>query len=367
MDEARADPHDADDAYVDDDAQLRSYVRGLGATDAEMEQASGSRPGGLGPLALDLSIRPPGECQSLEEFLSSDPSRRPLVERLWRAVGLPEDPDFPFPVTADLRSAMSVLVAFAEIAGEELVVGFARVLGESVARMAEAVSGTTRIGAEVPMRESGVPYSELVREYTRVAREGLPELLDVVTTLFRRHVVVVSYQRWSADDTGAVVTLQRTVGFADLVSSTQTLLPLSVADIARAVRRFEQDVWDVVAGAGGRVVKLIGDEAMFVHSDPVAACRIAGELVTTSSLPIRVGLARGDVVSLHGDYYGPTVNLAARLVAVAPPSGVVVSQSVAAHGGGLRFEPIETGPLKGFSDPGRVFQLVPGKVLDTQM
>jgi class 3 adenylate cyclase len=87
-------------------------------------------------------------------------------------------------------------------------------------------------------------------------------------------------------------------------------------------------VWDQVNVAGGRVVKLIGDEAMFMVEDPLAACALASAMVERSPHPVRVGLACGPAVALHGDYYGPTVNLAARLVTAASPSTVVVSGEV---------------------------------------
>lgn len=117
---------------------------------------------------------------------------------------------------------------------------------------------------------------------------------------------------------------------------------------------------DVVIRHGGRVVKLIGDEAMFVVDSPVAAWAVARELVAASPQPVRIGLAHGGIVALHGDLYGPTVNLAARLVAVAPSGAVVVSDSVrAAVAGRVDVEPIDVGPLRGFPDVAGAFRLIP--------
>src|SRR5204862_3657138 len=90
----------------------------------------------------------------------------------------------------------------------------------------------------------------------------------------------------------------------------------------------------------------------FVLNDPAAACHLALALVGTSPHPVRVGMAHGAVVALHGDYYGPTVNLAARLVAVAPPSTVVVSEAMTGSqpNPDLTFEAIPVGPLCCFPD-----------------
>jgi adenylate cyclase len=76
--------------------------------------------------------------------------------------------------------------------------------------------------------------------------------------------------------------------------------------------------------------------------------------------PIRVGLAAGEVVSLGGDVFGPTVNLAARLVETAAPSQVVVSESVReASGDAFSFDPLPARTLKGFEHPVVAFAVRP--------
>ena len=89
-----------------------------------------------------------------------------------------------------------------------------------------------------------------------------------------------------------------------------------------------------------------------MHAGIASRCSVLAD-------PVRVGLADGPAVALHGDYYGPVVNLAARLVAVAPPSSVLVSDTVrgAAVAGDLAFEPFETGPVRGFTDVTTAFRL----------
>ena len=88
--------------------------------------------------------------------------------------------------------------------------------------------------------------------------------------------------------------------------------------------------YDVVVAGGGRVLKMIGDEVMFVVDDPIAAAEIALGLADASRdaaelSDVRVGLALGPVLEREGDAYGPTVNLASRITAIAYPGAVVVS------------------------------------------
>ena len=94
--------------------------------------------------------------------------------------------------------------------------------------------------------------------------------------------------------------------------------------------RFQSVAFDLVAARGGRVVKTLGDEVMVVCDDVevalAAATALASSYADEELLPeVRVGMAYGPVLAAQGDFFGPTVNLASRLVTVAPPGAVVVS------------------------------------------
>lgn len=88
--------------------------------------------------------------------------------------------------------------------------------------------------------------------------------------------------------------------------------------------------------------------------------RISHESTSTRLPPIRIGLAAGPAVSLHGDYYGEVVNLAAQLVEAAEASQIMVSDSLR-HAVGDRFG-FEHAPelvLKGFELPVPAYRLRP--------
>lgn len=72
--------------------------------------------------------------------------------------------------------------------------------------------------------------------------------------------------------------------------------------------------------------------------------------------PGRGALAAGELLFRGGDYYGPIVNLAARLADLAVPHEVLVTPEVATQAAvkGLRFEPAGKRMLKGFDDPALV-------------
>ena len=119
-----------------------------------------------------------------------------------------------------------------------------------------------------------------------------------------------------------------TVGFADIVSFTALSNDMSRSRIGDMVEVFESRSADVVAAEGGRVIKSIGDSILFVNKDPVAAMATAEGIVQVigrdDRLPDgRVGMATGSVVLRMGDVFGPPVNLASRLTAVARRNRVI--------------------------------------------
>ena len=107
---------------------------------------------------------------------------------------------------------------------------------------------------------------------------------------------------------------------------------------------------------GARLVKLIGDEVMFVTPDANAACAVAQALMGTfragrTEVQPRGGLAFGPVLLQGGDYYGEVVNLASRLTDAAVPMELLVTSDLDEAADGYEFEPAGRRQLKGFADP----------------
>jgi adenylate cyclase len=109
-------------------------------------------------------------------------------------------------------------------------------------------------------------------------------------------------------------------------------------------------------------VKWLGDGVMVHYRDPAGAVRSALELVAqlpkAGLPPAHVGVAAGPVVVQGGDYFGRTVNLAARIAAHASPGQVLVSQSVAdsAPPEGVSFVELGELRLKGIAQPVRLME-----------
>ena len=151
------------------------------------------------------------------------------------------------------------------------------------------------------------------------------------------------------------------VGFADMVGFTMLSQHLGDEELAAVVARFEELAHDTVVALGGRVVKMIGDEVMFVVQSASGAAQIGLSLAEAYAgddllSDVRVALAIGPVLVKDGDFYGPVVNLASRLVNVAHPGTVLISDEFKAaldDEGDTEFDtrPLRTRTLK---DLGRV-------------
>jgi class 3 adenylate cyclase len=126
------------------------------------------------------------------------------------------------------------------------------------------------------------------------------------------------------------------------------------ARLAGLVRRSAQE-------HGGTPVKWLGDGVMFYFREPAAAVLAAlamAQAVGRHGLPpAHVGIHAGPVIFQEGDYFGRTVNLAARIGEYARPGEVLVSQEVvdAADGGPVAFTEVGPVELKGVSGPLRLY------------
>ncbi len=159
----------------------------------------------------------------------------------------------------------------------------------------------------------------------------------------------------------------RTVLFTDIVGS--TALTQRVGDnAAMAVLEVHDTiVHDAVVAAGGREVKHTGDGIMTCFVSAAAAVRCATQVQrelaqyeaehSESSIKVRIGAAAGEPVQRHGDLFGSTVQLAARLCSHAQPQQVLISDAVAelCIGNALPFQDLGEILLKGFDHPIRVF------------
>ena len=132
-------------------------------------------------------------------------------------------------------------------------------------------------------------------------------------------------------------------------------------------RRLETSLRACVGETGGAVIegKLLGDGllAVFTSAGPALECAVrCVDAARGAGLGLHVGLHAGDVIREGGDIFGGAVNLAARVAAEAPAGQVLVSETVrslALTSARIGFADQGARPLKGFSEPVRLYRVSP--------
>ncbi len=337
------------------DRRLSRYLRRQGATREEIDAAAAD--GMLTLLAVDQLLVPGRREHSPDDVAELSGVAPETALLLWRALGFPD-------VAEGERAFTNEAVDVVRIIGEpddntmftptdpEALVAQVRAVGAGLSRVAEALSDQM-VDAITAARVAGADD-----EATAL---GVIEAIDW-PTIARLYDFALRVQLRAALwrklltpqlESGEIDSLA--VGFVDLVGYTALSQELEAAELSVLVARFESLAHDTVAQLGGRLVKTIGDEVMFVAEDPEVVLRIALALTDRTRhdelLPrARAGLAYGPALAREGDYWGSVVNLAHRLVEIARPASVLVAAELAdalADHPGLAFARLRSRRIRG--------------------
>jgi adenylate cyclase len=309
-------------------ARVRSLLLDLGSTEEEIERAVSDDVVDL--LMVDRLLVPAEKRYTAQEVAEQTGVPVELARRVWRAFGFPDAGDEDRTFTDRDMEALRLFTALAAMGLVETdsVLQIARVIGSSMARIAEAETAPGSTPVPAPSGDSVIDADE----FARSAGASLPAMARLLEFAWRRHFQAAIRRamlvRARHHDEG--LTPVMAVGFADLVGFTALSQQLEDGQLAMVVSRFEELAHDTVISLGGRVVKMIGDEAMFVVQTASAAAQIGLSLAEAYAgddllSDVRVALSLGPVLVQDGDYYGPVVKMASRLVGIANPGTVLVS------------------------------------------
>jgi adenylate cyclase len=285
-----------------------------------------------------------------------------VAQELWRLLGFPQQPDEAVAFTErDVRALEYThdLVKLG-ILDPERQAALVRTWGRSFARLAE---WQTSLLADVAL-ESADPVGQV----TDLASEVLPRVEELQSYVWRRHLASAGARLMAGDAAGSDTT-QLAVVFVDIVGFTSRSKELTEAELVQWIEYFEAECSGLVVDHGGRVIKNIGDEVLFVAEDVARAAQAALTMIARGSdrddrFPeVRAGLAYGDVVSRLGDVLGPTVNIASRLTSIARPGSVIIDRGARdaligdtgdsdeedREHGGFRFRRMRRTSVKGYS------------------
>jgi class 3 adenylate cyclase len=153
-----------------------------------------------------------------------------------------------------------------------------------------------------------------------------------------------------------------TVLFTDIVNSTATLERIGDVAWREVLLRHNARMREVINAFRGREVATTGDGFLVVFDGATNAVRCGAAMVRATEalgIEIRVGVHTGEVEFIADNVRGVAVHAAARVLSVAGPSEVVVSDTTHGllEGSGLSFEDAGLHSLKGLSGQRQLFRL----------
>ncbi|WP_344568657.1 adenylate/guanylate cyclase domain-containing protein [Streptomyces axinellae] len=249
-----------------------------------------------------------------------------LASRFWRAMGFADVGQARALTEADVLALrrLSGLVE-AGLLSETMAVQVARSTGQTTARLADWQIDSFLMGLTEPP-EPGMTRNEVTFPLVQLL---LPELEEFLVYVWRRQLAAATGRVVQAQDDEEMVNRRQAIGFADLVGFTRLTRRLEEEELGELVEAFETTAADLVAAHGGRLIKALGDEILYVAEDAGTAAEIGLRLIETmandATMPeLRVGIAFGTMTTRMGDVFGNTVNLASRLTSIAPKDTVLV-------------------------------------------
>ena len=236
-----------------------------------------------------------------------------------------------------------------------------RVYGDSARRMAETEADWWRTEIEAPLIESGIGEGKVLDIASEWGAQIAPFLDQAVLALYHGHEEhawlknIIENVETALDDAGlrSRLTVPPTMCFLDITGYTRLTEERGDTAAAELASRLGDMVQRTSQAHSGKPVKWLGDGVMIYFRDPAgavpAALDIVDKVADAGLPPAHVGMHAGPVVFQSGDYFGRTVNLAARIAAYARPGEILVSKDVmdAAQNSEILFTEVGLVELKG--------------------
>lgn len=253
---------------------------------------------------------------------------------------------------------------------EPVLARFFQIVVDNLRKIAQGGREMWIAGVEEPLLAQGLSHAELLEAEAGPAPES--QLLGeaMIQVLWNRCIeqeifqAAVEHLETTLEEAGVARksgTSDPAIMFLDLTGYTN--LTERTGDEAAA--EHAQGLLDLLrplsAQHRGRLVKMLGDGAMLHFLDPNDAVRCGlalVEAVPAAGMPAaRVALNAGPLILRDADFYGRTVNIAARLVDYARPKEVLVTETVVrtSNTQDIRYKEIGPVSLKGVPDPVTVY------------
>jgi adenylate cyclase len=268
------------------------------------------------------------------------------------------------PIREDDIELLKIYVTVRELGlTESIILSTLRSFSISLRRLVDAQRDLFREHVEEPMLARGTPYNVMFDTVAKI-RVPLQRIGYRATYVLQRRLVEqVVYENLIARIEEALngqkqtkIARRQAILFVDLsgfTERTENLGDIQAASMGAALVDIAQAQ---AATHDGHLVKALGDGAMLHFAKAENAVRCAVEILAVARgaglPPARAGIAVGSLIRQDGDYYGRTVNRAARLLGIAGPDQVLVTSEVPGivHDTGFHFTDLGTVKLRGVNE-----------------
>ena len=294
------------------------------------------------------------------------------LERLYVAYGLARPEPDEHIREEDLKEIGVLSALFGSGVDQEEVLRFSRVWGDAARRVAEYLIHHFHVAVEEPFRRQGLGDNEAfqaaIRQVgLRTGRSGE----ELLAWLFRRHSERFMREHHfdhvevALAEAGVYERRERSPGaaaFADLTGYTRLTEEAGDDAAARVALTLADLVSDIASRRSGTVVKMLGDGVHFHFADPrdavLASLDIVEAVGPRGLPPAHVGVEAGPMIYDEGDYFGRTVNVAARIASEAGSDQVFVGEGFAelVPAEGFRLREVGAFELKGIAQPVTLFE-----------
>jgi class 3 adenylate cyclase len=356
------------DAFSAGDVRRARWVRGLERAGVPLDgMAAAVRDGALSFSYLDVSAYDrfaEGSGTTFDELSARTGIPMDLLKVVREAVGFAEPQPEDHVRENELAVVPAIELQLSKGFRPVVIERWLRVCADSLRRLAETESDWWHTEVELPLLEEGMTEGEMLEAQADLGSRLAPLIEQALLAIYhgqQEHAWnknAVEYVEAALEKAGLYSRLHRppAVCFLDLTGYTRLTEERGdeaaadlAARLATLVRRCSQE-------RGGQPVKWLGDGVMFYFPDPgpgvLAALDMLDGVATEALPPAHVGIDAGPVVFQEGDYFGRTVNIAARIAEYARPGELLVSQEVVEAAQGIPVTFTEIGPVELKGVPG---------------
>lgn len=276
-------------------------------------------------------------------------------------------------VQSDEEQILRLILAVAGSFGNmNLATRIARIYGERAQRIAASALSMYDEYVNQPMLESGaVLDTETSRRYSEEGRWLMDRAEELLMALYRRHFDSGLLSHWVQTSEalmarhGVLPTRPKkapAIGSVDLSGFTKLTEEGGDEEGTRLASQLVVEADRAAAAHESHIIKLLGDGVMLHGDDPGRLIETALELVESLPVaglpPAHAGVHAGPLIELDGDYFGRTVNVAARVADEESPGEVLVNESaVKGASGDMRLTEFPARELRSVREPIRIYRV----------